>query len=77
MLSFFERNIHKCPRHVKENCFNLLVRPLVEPASSVGDPHKQTQIDKFEKINTRAARFINGNRIFAHGNTEQNFSLLG
>ena len=77
MLSLLKSNVHKCLCHVKENCFNALVRPLEEYASSVWDPHKQTQIDKFEKINTRAARFINGNRIFAHRNTEQNFSLLG
>ena len=49
MLAFLERNVHKCPRHVKENCFNALVRPLVEYASCVWDPHKQTQIDKLEK----------------------------
>ena len=77
MLAFLERNVHKCPRHVKENCFNALVRPLVEYACCVWDPHKQTQIDKLEKINKRATKFITRNLIFAHGNTERNFSLLG
>ena len=70
-------NVHKCPCHVKEKCFNALVRPLVEYANSLWDPHKQTQIDKLEKINKRAASFITGNCIFANGNTERKFSLLG
>ena len=52
-------------------------RPSVSRIRCVWDPHKQTQIDKLEKINKRAARFITGNRIFAHGNTELNFSPLG
>ena len=56
MLAFLERNVHKCPRHVKENCFNALVRPLVQYASSVWDPHKQTQIDKLEKKITKELR---------------------
>ena len=50
MLSLFKSNVHKCLCHVKENCFNALVRPLEEYASSVCDPHKQTQIDKLETI---------------------------
>ena len=76
MQSFLERNLQKCPPNVKETCFNALVRPILEYASCVWDPHKQTHIDRLEKIQKRAARFITGNRKFAHGNTSRNYSLL-
>ena len=76
MLSFLERNLQKCPQNVKEICFNALVRPILEYASCIWDPHKQTHIEKLEKIQKRAARFITGNRKFAHGNTARNYSLL-
>ena len=40
MLSFLERNIQKCPRQIKENCYNALVRPILEYGCCVWDPHK-------------------------------------
>ena len=41
------------------------------------DPHKKYQIDKLEKINKRAARFVTGNHKREHGNSEKNLTLLG
>ena len=36
-----------------------------------------TQIEKLEKINKRAARFVTGNHTFEHGNTSKNMISLG
>ena len=77
MLSFLERNLARCPGKVKENCFNALVRPLLEYSCSAWDPYKQNQIDKLELINKRAARFITGNYTREHGNSNKNFEALG
>ena len=77
MLSFLERNLSGCPSKVKENCFNALVRPILEYSCSAWDPYRQNQIDKLELINKRAARFITGNYTREHGNTHKNFETLG
>ena len=77
MLSFLERNLKKCPPNIKLNCLNALVRPILEYSCSVWDPHKTCQIDRLEKLNKRAARFITGNHVLEHGNTKKNMNALG
>ena len=77
MLSFLERNFYKCPKHVKENLFNALVRPLLEYGCCAWDPYRIKQINKLEMINKRAARFITGNFVREHGNTNKNMETLG
>jgi hypothetical protein len=76
-LSFLERNLQKCPPHIKALCYNTLVRPILEYGCCAWDPHLVTQIDKIEKLNKRAARFVTGNHILEHGNTEKNMNSLG
>ena len=75
-LSFVSRNFHKCPPRTKEHCIKALVHPILNYGSSVWDPHTQCNISKLEKINKRAARFITGNYIFEHGQTEKNLTQL-
>ena len=67
----------RCPGNVKENCFNTLVRPILEYACSAWDPYKDNQIQKLELINKRAAHFVTGNHIRQHGNTPKNMDTLG
>ena len=38
-----------------------MVRPQLEYSSSVWSPHSQTNIDKLERIQNRAARWVNSN----------------
>ena len=76
-LSFLERNLQKCPPHIKAQCYNSLVRPILEYGCCAWDPHLVTQIDKLEKINKRAARFVTGNHTREHGNTRKNMKSLG
>ena len=37
--SFLYRNLRKCPKETKELAYRTLVRPIVEYASPVWDPH--------------------------------------
>ena len=55
--AFLYRNLRHCPSGVKCNCYKSMVRPIVEYASSVWDPHTTTNISKIEAIQKRAARF--------------------
>ena len=76
-LSFLERNLKKCPPHIKAQCYNSLVHPILDYGSCVWDPHLVTQIQKLEKIHKRAARFVTGNHTLEHGNTKLNMDTLG
>ena len=59
--SFLQRNLSSCPIKVKINCYKSLVRPILEYASIVWSPHTQLNINKVEKIQRQAARFIKNN----------------
>ena len=54
---FLRRNLHQCPVTVKSNCYKMMVRPIVEYASSVWAPHNLGNINQLEFIQRRAARF--------------------
>ena len=56
--SFLNRNLHKCPKPIKELAYKAMVRPIVEYASTVWDPHTEDNIQKLEMIQRRAARFV-------------------
>ena len=58
-LSFLRRHLSSCPPSIKEKCYKTYVRPIIEYSSSVWDPHLKKDIDKLEKIQRRAARFVN------------------
>ena len=60
MCSFLSRNLHKCSKDTKEAAYRSLVRPLVEYASPVWDPHTKADTDKLERVQRRAARFVCG-----------------
>ena len=76
-LAFLRRNLHSCPRPVKETCYKTFVRPILEYGGCVWDPHQQNQIDQIERVQKRAARFVTGNHELIHGNTEKNMKSLG
>ena len=76
-LAFIRRNLSKAPRKVKETCYKILVRPKLEYACAVWDPHHQSHINSIEKIQKAAARFVTGNYLMENGNTAANLESLG
>lgn len=58
--AFLRRNISMCPRETKATCYKSLVRPQLEYASTVWDPHTASNINKLENAQRRAARFCTG-----------------
>jgi hypothetical protein len=57
-LGFQRRNLKISSISIKEQAYKTLVRPLVEYASPVWDPHHPTDIRKLECAQRRAARFV-------------------
>jgi hypothetical protein len=58
--AFLRRNLSHCPQNIKATCYKTLVRPQLEYASSVWDPHTKANISKLENCQRRAARFCTG-----------------
>ena len=75
-LAFIRRNLPKASSKVKATCYKTLVRPKLEYACAVWDPHHQADIQNIEKIQKRAARFVTGNYKLESGNTEFNLNQL-
>ena len=63
-LCFLQRHLKSCPPKVKEQCYNTYVRPTLEYACSVWDPYLKKDINKLEKVQRRAARFVTNNYDF-------------
>ena len=60
-LHFLKRNLNKCSSQVKESAYLTMVRPQLEYASDVWDPHQVGDIMKLEKVQRRAARWVLNN----------------
>ena len=57
-LGFLRRNLKISSRKVKETAYKAYVRPCLEYASSVWDPHQHNHTNRIEAIQRRAARFV-------------------
>ena len=57
-LGFLRRNLSSCPEGVKEAAHKAIVRPYLEYASSVWDPHLKKHVKQIEGVQRRAARFV-------------------
>ena len=56
--AFLHRNIRTCPRKTKHLAYTTLVRPILEYASIIWDPHTASNINKLETVQRRSARHI-------------------
>ena len=56
-LGFLRRNLKIGNKKMKEISYKTLVRPILEYASPVWDPHQTEQIQQLEKVQRRAARW--------------------
>jgi hypothetical protein len=75
-LAFLRRNLASCPQDVKAQCYQTLVRPILEYASTAWDPHTSTNINQLEAVQRRAARFVKGD-YRTTSSTSQMISDLG
>ncbi len=55
------RNLHNCPRSVRETAYKSSVLPTLEYASAAWDPHYEKDNQKLERVQRKAARFCAGN----------------
>ena len=53
-----KRNLKIKSSAVKYHAYKAFVRPKLEYASAVWDPHTRTQINQIEKVQRRAARYV-------------------
>ena len=60
--SFFERNLKIGAFEVKEHAYKLLVRSVLEDASSLLDPHSKKDTSKIETVRKRTASFVRHRR---------------
>ena len=58
MLNFIKRNLHKCNSDTKCMAYTSLVRPALEYASPVWDPHLNKNNLAIEMVQKRAARWV-------------------
>ena len=57
-LGFLRRNLRSCPEECRKAAYISLVRSLLEYSAVVYDPYQQNDIDRLERVQRRAARFI-------------------
>ena len=58
LLGFLRRNLRVATTKTKELTYKALVSPVIEYSCCVWDPSSQKDIDKLEKIQRRAARYV-------------------
>ena len=61
ILGFLRRNLHSCPREVKEAAYRGLEHLILEYGSSVWDPPGVVLQEEVESMQKCAARFVTGN----------------
>ena len=57
-LGFVRRNLKDCTKPVKGLTYKTMIRPTMEYASTVWDPHLQAQKSALEQVQKRAARYV-------------------
>lgn len=57
-LCFLRHKLRNSPSHIKLLTYNTYIRPKLEYASVVWDPFTKLNIDKLERVQRKAVRFI-------------------
>ena len=58
--AFIQRNLRSCPKDTKALCYTTLVRPLMEYAAVIWDPHSAEYSRKLEMVQRRSAHMVCG-----------------
>ena len=59
--AFLQRNIASCFRAVKDACYKIMIRPIIEYAAIIWSPYTQSLINNLETVQRKAARFVCNN----------------
>ena len=59
-LAFLRRNLASCPKDIKAQSYQAVVRPILLYASSSWDPYTKSNIQLLDAVQRRAARFVTG-----------------
>ena len=57
-VGFLRRNLRNCPKECRQLAYIALVRSRLEYVETVWDPYYQQDIEKLERVQRQAARFI-------------------
>ena len=57
-LNMLRRNLKQTSTSIKSLAYKTIVRPQLEYASAIWDPNTKDEINKIDKIQTRAARWV-------------------
>ena len=60
-LGFLKRNLRGCRTSARARAYEAIVRPTLEYAASIWDPHTTRQVTQIEKVQRRSARFVTRN----------------
>ena len=60
-LGFLKRSLRGCRTSARARAYEAIVRPTLEYAASIWDPHTIRQVTQIEKVQRRAARFVTRN----------------
>ena len=60
-LGFLRRNLKGCPSKLRDIAYFSMVLSLLEYSCPVWDPYRQGDVDKLNKIQRAAARFVGNN----------------
>lgn len=59
-MGLLKRTLGPCKQHVKETAYKALIRPKLEYGAAAWNPHSNVHVDKLEKVQRSAARFVVG-----------------
>ena len=57
-VGFLRRNLRNCPKECRQLAYIALVRSRLKYVETVWDPYYQQDIEKLERVQRQAARFI-------------------
>ena len=55
---FLQRNLAKCPTHVKRLSYTTFIRPILDHGCTIWSPYYQTYIHSIEMVQRTVARFV-------------------